>query len=223
VIIWSEGVKERFPDLNICMVLIEGVNNSPPNNYLPEIKNKVISKIKKEFRLELLKNEPIIRAYRDFYWRLGIDPTKIRPAGEALVRRILSGKPFPSISPAVDAYNLASIESFIALSGYDLRKVIFPIIIRMATQNDAFHGIGKSGNEMLKGIEIVVSDQNKIICIYPYRDSEYSKIENDSREILVLAYGVPGLDGEIIKTAAIKAYENLKEICGGRLLSTTLF
>ena len=32
--------------------------------------------------LEQVKDIPILRAYRDFYWKVGTDPTKTRPAGE---------------------------------------------------------------------------------------------------------------------------------------------
>ncbi|MFP3171798.1 MAG: hypothetical protein RXQ79_01985, partial [Acidilobus sp.] len=30
--------------------------------------------------LEDLKDNQVVRAYRNFYWRLGIDPTKMRPS-----------------------------------------------------------------------------------------------------------------------------------------------
>jgi len=51
---------------------------------------------------EYLKNDSVVRAYRDFYWRIGIDPTKTRPSGEALRRRLARGNRFPRINIVVD-------------------------------------------------------------------------------------------------------------------------
>jgi DNA/RNA-binding domain of Phe-tRNA-synthetase-like protein len=68
-----------------------------------------ISELRQRFRLETLKDEPVIKAYRQFYWSLGIDPTKLRPSSEALVRRCLQGTVIPRINNVVDANNLASI------------------------------------------------------------------------------------------------------------------
>jgi DNA/RNA-binding domain of Phe-tRNA-synthetase-like protein len=53
--------------------------------------------------LPSLKDHPIIRAYRDFYWRLGIDPTKQRPSSEGLARRLLAQGRLPRINSVVDA------------------------------------------------------------------------------------------------------------------------
>jgi len=69
---------------------------------------KALSVISASASLEGLKEDPVVRAYRDFYWRLGIDPTKVRPSSEALARRALRGE-FPRVSPLVDAGNVASI------------------------------------------------------------------------------------------------------------------
>ena len=46
------------------------------------------------------------------FHRLGVDPTKTRPASEALLRRVLQGKGLPRIHPAVDVCNLASLLSY---------------------------------------------------------------------------------------------------------------
>src|SRR2546427_6186444 len=50
---------------------------------------------RRTYVLETLKDEPRLRAYRDFFWRVGVDPTKVRPAAEALLRRVIQGSPFP--------------------------------------------------------------------------------------------------------------------------------
>jgi Uncharacterized conserved protein len=44
---------------------------------------------------EKLKEDPVVKSYRSFLWRFGIDPTKVRPSGEALRRRIARGDKLP--------------------------------------------------------------------------------------------------------------------------------
>jgi phosphoenolpyruvate synthase (EC 2.7.9.2) len=59
---------------------------------LTEAIAKALSVIRASASLEGLKEDPVVRAYRDFYWRLGIDPTKVRPSSEALARRAFRGE-----------------------------------------------------------------------------------------------------------------------------------
>lgn len=93
-------------------------------------------------RVNDVKDVPIFRLYRDFFWRLGIDPTKNRPAAETLVRRILAGKPVPSINSVVDAYNLASVKTLVALAVFDADKLRRELMLRFARVGEEFLGIG---------------------------------------------------------------------------------
>ena len=64
-----------------------------------------------------------LRAARTLYRSFGIDPTKTRPSSEALVRRILKDKPFPSVLNAVDVSNLCAVRSHLPLGLYDTDKI----------------------------------------------------------------------------------------------------
>ena len=133
MIVWDEVVKEKIPGLHVTLGILKNVKVGPPTDKNKEIYSHATSVIREKFSLENLKNDPIIRAYRDFYWHyLKIDPTKVRPAGEALIRRVLSNKPIPNISNFVDAYNAASIETRISLGAYNYDLLKLPLHIRFA-------------------------------------------------------------------------------------------
>ena len=84
-----------------------------------------------------LKDHEVIAKYRDFYWsKLGIDPTKQRPANEALVRRVIKGKGLYRINWFVDGYNWASIKSMLPISAYDLESIELPVVVRMAKKGE---------------------------------------------------------------------------------------
>jgi DNA/RNA-binding domain of Phe-tRNA-synthetase-like protein len=110
---WNSEVSRRFPELSICIGIINSVHVEKENEHIKRLKKAVYE----ESELNTtLKDNPAVRAYRDFYWKLDIDPTKTRPSGEALLRRVLHGEELLCISTVVDAYNLASMKtSFVHL------------------------------------------------------------------------------------------------------------
>jgi DNA/RNA-binding domain of Phe-tRNA-synthetase-like protein len=175
-------------------------------NFSPVIQ-KIIAELKSRYNLENIKEEPIVRLYRDFYWEcLRMDPTKIRPASEALVRRILGDKLLPIISPFVDAYNWASAASLIPMGAYDISTIKLPIHIRFSSEKDIFHAIGKDPKHLEPEILVTADDSGQIICQYPYRDSQESMVTSKSTTILLLVYGIRG----ILKETLFRSIDRVK-------------
>jgi len=168
--------------------------------------------------LNEVKTQPIFRAYRDFFWRVGIDPTKIRPAGEALTRRVLGGRNLPRLNTAVDAYNLASLETSIAIAAFDTETVNEDsLLIRRAAKNEPFHGIGMASADSLTGIEVVIEDQEskELVAVYPYRDSASSRITGRTKHVLFMMCGVPGIEAAALERARDLTRDYVGRFCLG--------
>jgi DNA/RNA-binding domain of Phe-tRNA-synthetase-like protein len=171
----------------------------------------IVTEILSKYNLENIKLDPIISAYRTFYWKfLNIDPTKTRPASEALIRRILGNKQLPKISPFVDAYNWASVKSRISLGAYDASKIICPIVIRYSTNQDRFFPIGKDEQPLPEKCLVTSDSSGNILCQYPYRDSSLSKVSNDTSNIILLAYGVNSIQKEHLLNAINLTIDHLE-------------
>ncbi|MEE8168039.1 MAG: phenylalanine--tRNA ligase beta subunit-related protein [Candidatus Hydrothermarchaeales archaeon] len=211
----SSMLEEEFPDLKALVEEITGVRVERENRDLESFKEEVTQRVKERYNLAELKDLPIFRVYRNFFWRVGIDPTKVRPAAEALIRRILRGKPLPTINTLVDAYNLASIETKIAIAAFDSDKIEGKLLMRLAEEGEEFLGIGMDRPLILKGNEVVVSDGRKLVAIYPYRDADTTKITLHTRNVLLLICGVPGIDGEILRNTRRVAVDYITKFCGG--------
>lgn len=84
-----------------------------------------------------------LSAARRLYRAFGIDPTSTRPSSEALLRRILQGKPFPSINAAVDVCNLCSTAFLLPIGLYDPAKVSGPVTLRRGRPGESYPGIRK--------------------------------------------------------------------------------
>ncbi len=165
--------------------------------------------------IENVKDDPGYRAYRDFFWRVGIDPTKTRPASEALVRRILAGKTLPTINTAVDAYNLASALSGIPVAAFDADLLVGSLTMRFASEGEPFHGIGMKEPVLLKSNQVVISDTEKLIAVYPYRDSDDTKVTTGTKRMHVVSCGVPGVSRDRVLDAYRLCADFLEKYCGG--------
>jgi len=82
---------------------------------------------------------PARRLYRAF----GIDPTSTRPSSEALLRRILQGKPFPSVNSAVEVCNLCSTSFLLPIGLYDAAKISGDVTLRQGDLGESYPGIRK--------------------------------------------------------------------------------
>lgn len=207
------GLAKRFPGLRVIAGYADGVKVERSSTELERFKQELLREVKEKYTLDSLKDVPIFRAYRDFFWNVGIDPTKIRPAAEALIRRILAGKPIPSINSVVDSYNLASIKTEIALAAFNREELRGSLLMRTAQKGEMFQGIGMGEPMELKGGEVVISDEEKLIAVYPYRDAERSKVSDTTRSLLILACGVPGIDEHILIDAKEKALDFVARYC----------
>ena len=208
-------LKTRFPDLTILTCNVKGVEVEKQNVELEKFKEEIIKQVREKYDLASVKNLPTFRAYRDFFWRVGIDPTKNRPAAEALIRRILGGRTIPRINTLVDAYNLASVKTEIALAAFDANKLKGNLLMRFAEKGEKFLGIGMKKPMLLQGGEIVVSDSEKLVAIYPYRDADSTKITEKTKNVMLLVCGVPGIGEETLQNATQVALEYITRFCGG--------
>ncbi|MDH7563992.1 MAG: phenylalanine--tRNA ligase beta subunit-related protein [Candidatus Bathyarchaeota archaeon] len=220
---WSLEIQKNFSNLSVCIGDIRDIHVEKHNTVLEDLKKTVYDEVKASYNIENLKDNPTVRAYRDFYWKLGMDPTKIRPSGEALLRRVLNGNELPNISTAVDAYNLASLKMIIPISGFDKNALQPPLKVRQSQDGESFKGIGMDKPVSLTGSMLVLVDMEKVLCIYPYRDSDHSKITAATRDAVILGYGAPNVPETKLVQAVETALNYIKQTSSGQIGSVKVF
>ena len=156
---------------------------------------RLLAELRGRYTLEGLKDDPLVRAYRDFYWRIGVDPTKTRPSSEALVRRALRGR-WPRINPVVDAGNIASARFMVPIGIYDFERFRAPLVLRLSGGGEVFYPIGGGEERLPEGVPILVDSEGRVLHLFPHRDSRLTMVRDDTRCVLVLAAGVPGVPAE---------------------------
>ncbi|HJX23100.1 MAG TPA: phenylalanine--tRNA ligase beta subunit-related protein [Candidatus Bathyarchaeia archaeon] len=211
----DEELASRLAGLFLGMATIGPVKIERSSKAFLDMEREKISEIRRKFKLDLLKEEELIRAYRRFYWALRIDPTKVRPSSEALIRRSLQGAEIPKINNVVDAYNMASMETLIPMGAFDLDRIKPPIIMRYSRPGEKFVKIGGFEEELV-GNELVLADAEKVINRYPHRDSDLTKVTFDTSNVLLIIAGIPGVEEKNIATATKKACIYITSFAGGK-------
>lgn len=78
---------------------------------LADLRNRVVSRVRERFsEPAAIAAHPPVAAMRKLFRAAGCDPTRYRPASEALLRRLVKGAELPQIHPLVDVNNCLSAE-----------------------------------------------------------------------------------------------------------------
>ncbi len=215
-------VLSTFPGISVVEGEVRSVRILPASSLLDRRRQEVIQDLQSRYTLETVKDDPVFRAYRDFFWRVGVDPTKTRPASEALVRRVLGKKALPCINTAVDAYNLASAESGIPIAAFDADLLAGDLTMRFAREGEEFLGIGMQKAIPVYQNQVILTDARQIVAIYPYRDADSTRVTLDTRNIHLVTCGVPAINREQILSAYLLCIRYLQDSCGGSPIMAVL-
>ncbi len=207
-------IKLSVPGISLGVNTVKGVEVRRGDRKARDLINEISARLSERITLERLKDHPVVKAYRSFYWRINIDPTKQRPSGEALARRALRGV-VPSINNVVDGGNLASMETFVPIGLYDLDKIKGGLELRFAKKGEVFLPIGGE-EEQLSSNQIVLADEEKVLHVFPYRDSKITMITNATKNVLIVACGVPGVGEETLLEACRRAAVYITQLAGGK-------
>jgi DNA/RNA-binding domain of Phe-tRNA-synthetase-like protein len=143
-------------------------------------------------KLEQINSVPQIAAMRSAYKALGKDPSRYRGSGEALLRRVLSGKGLYLINSVVDINNLVSLESLNPAGTYDLEKITPPIELRIGAAGESYKGIGK---DFINIESLPVFADAAGAFGSPTSDSERAMVSLETRKILMVVFSFTGREG----------------------------
>jgi len=145
---------------------------------------------------------PAAGGARELYRRFGLDPTRVRPSSEALLRRLKKGEALPRINSLVDVANALSVQLQVPVGLYDLDKVKGDeLVIRLGAAGEGYTGIGKERVNVAG--RICVADAEGP-CGNPSADSARTMITTDT-ERAAWIYFLPVPDDDIDRTAELIA------------------
>lgn len=159
---------------------------------------------------ETLKDMPGIAATRRVYRACGKDPSRYRPASEALIRRQFKGKELYQIDTLVDLINLASIAYGYSIGGFDADKFVGPrLTLGVGREGEPYEGIGR-GMINIAGLPVYRDAQGGVGT--PTSDNERTKIQLGTTHLVVLINGYDG-DEAHVRANAEYIQDLLRKYC----------
>jgi DNA/RNA-binding domain of Phe-tRNA-synthetase-like protein len=197
-IIVSEEIEKVCPEFVGACVEAEVVNTSYDEALWTEIES-LGEKLRRELTTESLKDLPSIAATRRVYRSCGKDPSRYRPASEALIRRMLQGKELYQRDTLVDLVNLASIAYGYSIGGFDADKFSGDTLtLGVGREGEPYEGIGR-GMINIHGLPVYRDDIGGVGT--PTSDHERTKMTLNTRHLVVLVNGYDGNEQRVSENA----------------------
>lgn len=208
-VIVSQEIEQVCPDfVGACLDAM--VINSPYSEALWKEIETSCNKFREELTTESLKERASIAATRQVYKACGKDPSRYRPASEALIRRVLQGKELYKVNTLVDLVNLASIVYGYSIGGFDAD--LFDgntLTLGIGREGEPYDGIGR-GMINIHGLPVYRDATGGVGT--PTSDNERTKISEQTSHLVVL---INGYDGNELRVRENAEYiqELLRKYC----------
>lgn len=197
-VIVSEEIERVCPDF-VGACLEAKVKNSPYCQPLWDEINALGEHFRQTLTTESLKNIPSIAATRRVYRACGKDPSRYRPAAEALIRRMLQGKSLYQIDTLVDLVNVASIAFGYSIGGFDADKFKGDTLtLGIGREGEPYEGIGR-GMINIAGLPVYRDAEGGVGT--PTSDNERTKMEIGTTHLVVLINGYDGDEKRVRENA----------------------
>ncbi|MBQ8520513.1 MAG: hypothetical protein IJ456_03885 [Bacteroides sp.] len=214
----SEEIRKVCPAF-AGVAIMATVKNTPYSEALWQKIDEFTVRYREMYTTDSIKDMVTIRATREAYKKCGKDPSRYRPSGEALCRRILRGIPLYQIDTLVDLINLVSIRYGYSIGGFDADKIVGDTLtLGIGKAGEPYEGIGR-GELNIEGMPVYRDAVGGIGT--PTSDHERTKLSLETTRLLTLINGYSGREG--LQEAADYMVELLKEFASASEVSVVAF
>ncbi len=163
---------------------------------LDDLRSSVAAEVRKRLDLDGLSAHPPVAALRRLFKEAGCDPSRYRPASEALLRRILKGEEIPAIHPLVDVGNCLS--ALLAVPCCVMAEGSFepPFVFRAGREGESYESL--KGPFRLEGKPLLLDARGP--CDAPITGSERVKVKEETGRATLAVY----LPQEVVGAADVR-------------------
>jgi DNA/RNA-binding domain of Phe-tRNA-synthetase-like protein len=181
------GVRERFPDLRVELVVATGLANGAR---WPEAEAALAAAEADAAAGVITWSEdgPAIASWHAAYRAFGTNPRRTRPSVDALLRRLVRQGRLPRVNGAVDAYNATSVRFAVPAGAFDLDRLGEQVEIRTATPDDRFTPLGEPDEVEVPGTgEVVYAQGTEVLTRHwNHRDAHATRVREDTRSAVFM-------------------------------------
>jgi len=213
------NIFDRFPGLNLGMVVVSGIDNRGQSEDLQRKTREKEEEIRQNYLSETLSLHPNIQAWRRAYAAFGAKPKKYKSSIESLYKMVLKGMELRSINSLVNIYNYVSLNHMIPLGGDDLDKVDGGITLCFACGDEPFTPLNSLETEIVKEGEVIYMDEKEVLCRrWNWRECDKTKMTPGTKNAILILEGLPPVRREDIELAAEDLRALIRKFCGGETI-----
>lgn len=195
----SDEIFAKYPNAIVGVVVAKNADNRGENEEINQLLRKEENRIRDDFNLENLVQNPFIQNWRKAYRLFDSDD---RCSSEALMRVVLKGSQIHHINKLVDIYNYISLKYRTPVGGEDLDRIEGDIYLRFAEGSEKFVILGGNEEEHPKKGEVVYADGKEVICRkWNWRESDNTKLTEETRNAFLVIDALPPVSEDAVKTA----------------------
>ncbi|MCS7071457.1 MAG: phenylalanine--tRNA ligase beta subunit-related protein, partial [Anaerolinea sp.] len=160
---YDPAIVERYPDVVGGIMLARGLRGGPTPPALLEQYRAEQAAVRARIGDQPLSQIESLAAWRAVFRSFGVDPTQIRSAAEALLRRLIKQGDIPSINLLVDLGNLVAIRHALPVAVMDMRAAAGGITVRFAAGDEPFVNLGSDAVEHPDPGEVIFTDDARTV------------------------------------------------------------
>jgi DNA/RNA-binding domain of Phe-tRNA-synthetase-like protein len=172
---------------------------------LANLRARVVSEVRDRFSdPAAVAAHPAVAAMRKLFRAAGCDPTRYRPASEALLRRLVKGAELPAIHPLVDVNNCLSAQIAVPCCVMAEGSLGSSLVFRIGDVGESYESLRGPFNCEAK--PLLVDELGPVDA--PITGSERVKVRSDTERCWLVAYLPKGV------VPSDDAWRALEAMCG---------
>lgn len=189
-VIVDDNFWEVFPDAQISILSVKGLNNQVDESQDPYFQDLLHQASKKALAFlpdEAFSQNEVIQEWREAFGKF---KTKkgARSSIEALLKRVSQGREFHPINPLVDLYNSISLTYALPCGGEDVASIQGDLHLGKAKGGESFFPLGAEEDAPALSEEIIYYDEAGAVCRnLNWREAQRTMLtENTKDAVLVI-------------------------------------
>lgn len=211
-IIIKDEIFDLFPDFYRGIVLVKDMTNQKSNKRIRKLLKKEIDR---QVDIDESKDSRIL-AWDEAHKKMGSDPDTYLPSIKYLIQSMRPNRSLPFINSVVALFNYISVKYVLPCGGDDISRIEGNLVLGIADGTEMFIPLGgETGENPYLGEVIYYDDlSNNVMCRrWNWRNGDITKIEIDSKEILLNIDCLPPSSPDIGNKARDELAELLKLHC----------
>lgn len=168
---------------------------------------------------DVISENPVVRVWRQAYQKF---PTKkgARCSIEALLKRVLHGKPVGTIFPPVDITNAISLKYALPIGVEDVDKLDGDLRLGVMKGDERFLPIGSEVEELPLAGEVAYYDNYGAVCrCFNWRDGQRTEVTDGTTNEVVLMECVDPARVDDLKAAVTELSELMQKYLEAKVVS----